>query len=359
MKASHIIAVVVILGAGAWIGSGVVGREHPEAEKTEAADAKATPRFRVSVVETRKEDHARRIVLSGRTEADRRVTVAARANGTVIDLKVRRGSVVKTGDVIAVLSDEAREAIVAQASAKLEQRRAELKARLTLIEQGNMASLQKPSLEAELRAAEAGLAQAEAERDKSKVRAPIDGIVNAVPIEKGQALQVGAAVADVVSMDPMLAVVEVAERQLAGIRVGDRAMVRLVSGGEVDGKVRFVSTTASPQTRTYRVDVEIANPKGVIPDGVTSEVMLDLAPVPATRVPRSALTFSNEGRLGVRTVGKDGVVAFSDVIIVQDGREQVWLKGVPDGAAVIVQGQDFVKEGEVVEAVPAGTLAKM
>lgn len=358
MKASHIVAVAIVVGAAGWIGSGVVGREHDPAAKT-VTEAKVVPRFRVAVIETHEEQHARRIVLSGRTEADRRVTVATRANGTVLDLRVRRGSVVKTGDIMAVLSDEAREAMVAQARAKLEQRKIELKARLTLIEQGNMASLQKPSLEAELRAAEATLAQAEAELDKNKVRAPIDGIVNAVPIEMGQALQVGAAVADVVALNPMLAVVEVAERQLAGIKVGDKATVRVISGGEVEGRVRFVSATASQQTRTYRVDVEIPNANGAIPDGVTSEVTLSLAPLPASRVPRSALTFSNEGRLGVRTVGKDGVVAFSGVAIVQDGRDQVWLSGVPNGASVIVQGQDFVKEGEVVDTVAAGALAKI
>ena len=31
----------------------------------------------------------------------------------------------------------------------------------------------------------------------------------------------------------------------------------------------------------------------------------------------------------------------------------MWLAGVPDGARVIVQGQDFVREGNLVEPVPA------
>ena len=32
---------------------------------------------------------------------------------------------------------------------------------------------------------------------------------------------------------------------------------------------------------------------------------------------------------------------------------ELWLAGVPDDARVIVEGQDFVKEGERVETVPA------
>ena len=31
----------------------------------------------------------------------------------------------------------------------------------------------------------------------------------------------------------------------------------------------------------------------------------------------------------------------------------MWVAGIPDGARVIVQGQDFVREGQRVEAVPA------
>ena len=54
-------------------------------------------------------------MLSGRTEADKKMMLTARADGTIAELKVRRGSVVKEGDIIAVLSDEAREARVLQA----------------------------------------------------------------------------------------------------------------------------------------------------------------------------------------------------------------------------------------------------
>ena len=55
------------------------------------------------------------IVLSGRTEADNRATAVARTSGSIVELRVKRGSVVKKGDIVAVLSDEAREAMVTQA----------------------------------------------------------------------------------------------------------------------------------------------------------------------------------------------------------------------------------------------------
>lgn len=355
MKPSRIVAAALIIGGGVWIGSGVLGRD---AAKDKAPEVKqvTAPLFKVAVLPTQQQMHQRRITLSGRTEADRRVWAVARVSGVVLDLKVRRGSLVKAGDVVATLSDEARVAQVLGAKARLEQRKLESVARLRLIELGSFPSINKSQIEAELRAAEAGLAQAELEQKKGDVIAPLSGIVVDVPVEVGQAVQVmmsGVNVAEIIALDPMLAVVEIAERQLSGVQVGGKAEVRTVTGQRTDGTIRFVSKKASSGTRTYRVDVEVKNEDGGIPDGVTSEVDLLLAAVPASRVPRSALTFSSEGKLGVRHVAPDGKVAFASVSIVEDGLGSLWLGGLPDGARVIVEGQEFVKEGETVEAVPA------
>ena len=358
MKPSRIVAVALLVGGAAWIGSGVLGRgeQHGPATLEAAKPALEIPRFKVAVLPARNEMHRRRIVLSGRTEADKRVWAVARVSGVVVDLRVRRGSIVRQGQVVAVLSDEAREAQVKQAKARLEQKKAEAVARLKLIETGNYPALNKPLLQAELKAAEAGLAQAEAEQAKGEVLAPLSGVVNDVPVEVGSALQVfmsGANVAEIIALDPMLAVVEVAERQLAGVQVGGEAEVKLVTGDKARGTIRFVSKKASQGTRTYRVDVELRNRDGRIPDGVTAEVDLLLSPVSAAKIPRSALTFSAQGRLGIRHVGPDGTVAFAPVAIVEDAMNELWLAGVPDDARVIVEGQDFVKEGERVETVPA------
>jgi membrane fusion protein, multidrug efflux system len=355
MKPSRIAAVALVLGGGAWIGSGVLGRDAAK-ETTQAKAEVAAPLFKVAVLPTQQQMHARRITLSGRTEADRKVWAQARVSGVVLDLRVRRGSVVKAGDVVATLSDEARIAQVLGAKARLEQRKLEAEARLRLIQLGSYPSINKSQIEAELRAAEAGLAQAELEQKKGEVVAPISGVVVDVPVEVGQAVQVmmsGVNVAEIIALDPMLAVVEVAERQLPGVQPGGKAEVRTVTGQKTEGTIRFVSKKASAGTRTYRVDVEVRNPDGAIPDGVTSEVDLLLAPVPAARVPRSALTFSSDGKLGVRHVGPNGKVAFAAVSVVEDGQQALWLGGLPEGARVIVEGQDFVKEGEAVEAVPA------
>jgi multidrug efflux system membrane fusion protein len=359
MKASRITALGLVAGATLWIVSGhLLPHETAESNaaiRTNEGDAKKL--FRVAVADTNVVPHSRKLVIAGRTEADRRVTVTARTGGILTELKVKRGAHVKGGDVIAVLSDEAREAQVVQAQSLVTQRSTELEAKRKLIATGAMPRLDLVNLEAQLRAAEAGLAAAEAERDRGVIRAPWAGVVNDVSVEVGQAAfsMAGRELAQIVALDPMLAVVEVAERKLAGIKVGDTAEVRLVTGETFKGKIRFVAKTASQTTRTYRVEIELPNADGAIPDGITAEVSLPLAPVPATRMPRSALTFSSAGDLGIRTVGEGGIVGFVPVNILEDEQTYLWAGGVPDGARVIVQGQDFVREGQRVEAVVGPT----
>jgi membrane fusion protein, multidrug efflux system len=360
MKARHVTALGLVAAAGLWIAS---GRFLPhEAEQgraalhTVAADSKKL--FRVAVMRASLVPHSRKLVISGRTEADKHVVITARTSGVLTDLRVKRGTVVHKDDIVAILSDEAREAQVMQAQAVVTQKRTELDAKRALIMTGTLPRLQLVDLEAQLKAAEAALAGAEAERDRGVVRAPWSGVVQDVAVEIGQAAFsfAGRELAVLVALDPMLAVAEVAERKLAGIKVGERADVRLVTGERATGKIRFVAKSASQTTRTYRVEIEVPNADGAIPDGITAELTVPQSPVLATRLPRSALTFSSNGELGVRLVDGDDTVGFAAITVVEDEQAAMWVVGIADGSRVIVQGQDFVSEGQKVDAVGAHEL---
>ena len=360
MKARHLIAVGLVAAAGLWIASGHLLPHQPAADRllVRTGDEASKKLFRVAVIRTSIVPHSRKLSLPGRTEADKRVVLTARAAGVLTDLRVKRGTAVQKNDIIAILSDEAREAQVAQAQAVLTQKRTELEAKRQLIMTGSIPRLQLVDMEAQLKAAEAAFAAAEAERERGVVRAPWSGVIQDVATEVGQAAFsfAGRELGILVALDPMLAVAEVAERKLAGIKVGDRAKVQLASGESASGKIRFVAKTASQTTRTYRVEIELPNPDGAIPDGITAELIVPQAPVPATRLPRSALTFSSGGDLGVRTVDADGSVEFAPISVVEDEQSVMWVAGLAEGSRVIVQGQDFVREGQKVEAVGAHEL---
>ncbi len=360
VRGSKLLALTLVTLAVLWVGSGILF-PHQEPPAASAAQ-QAAEKFRVAVMTLSTEQHQPKLVLSGRTEADKKVSIVARTQAIITELRVKRGDRVKAGDVLAVLTDDGRAAQLSQARALVQQRKAEFEARTKLIEQGNLPKLDANSIASQLRAAEAALAQAEAEAERIRITAPWDGVVDQVSAEQGQFLMLmpamgggtgGNEIARMIALDPIVAIVEVSEKKIGSIRLGEEAELRLVSGEIVKGKVRYISKSAAATTRTYRVDIEAANPGNRIPDGITAEVAISMATLQATKVPRSALTFSAQGKLGVRAVNGEGKVAFIPVEIVDDEHQSMWVKGIADGTRVIVQGQDFVREDQIVEAVTA------
>jgi multidrug efflux system membrane fusion protein len=185
------------------------------------------------------------------------------------------------------------------------------------------------------------------------VRAPFAGLVDRVAVEKGSAILQGAEIATVLSLDPILAVGQVSEHDLAELEIGNTATVRLVDGTSLEGTLRYISREAAPQTRTFRVEIAIANPRLEIPAGMTAEISLRADMVQSVFLPRSVVTLSETGDLGVRIVTPQNLVDFIAIDLIDDTPQGLVLGGIPDDARIIVAGQDLVKTGDEVNAVEA------
>ena len=345
------IAALTVLGAvGVWIGLGEFGSSGSRPTPARAAEATATVVKKVGVVRVAAEPYRRTLIVSGRTEANKTVAVTSRGPGIVDELPVAKGSTVPAGTVVARLADEGRAATLKQADAQFTQRKAEFEAASRLTETGNNPRLNLSASRVAVDAAAAAFEIARVEVDKKTLVTPIAGIVDQIPVERGQAIGDGRLVATVLSLDPIVVAGEVSERAVARVTVGRSAEIRLVSGETVPAKVSYVSRSAAERTRTYRIEVEAANPDNRIAAGLTAEISLPSEAVSAVRLPRSVLALADDGAIGVRHVDDASKVVFSTVDLLDDTPQGLWLAGVPDGARVIVAGQEFVKPGETVTA---------
>lgn len=214
------------------------------------------------------------------------------------------------------------------------------------------------SVAAEIEAARAGVesaqaavAAAEREIERLTIVAPFAGLLESDTAELGSLLQPGSPCATVIRLDPIVLVGFVAETEVSRVRLGADAKARLASGDVVTGKVVFVSRAADPTTRTFRVEAEVANPDLMLRDGQTAEIEIAAAGTTAHLLPQSALTLSDEGTLGLRTVDAENRVRFAPVSLLRDAPNGVWVTGLPETADVIVIGQEYVTEG--VEVAPS------
>lgn len=358
MRFHRVVAIAVLVGTAAWVATGEFSSVGSAAGESEAGAGAATEQpaatvRTVGVVAPKRVMHSRAIRVSGYTDADKRSVLATRSAGVVEELPVRLGQQVRTGDLIVKLEAVAAEAAVETARALVAQREAEYAAAEKLAASGQLPKLQLDNVRSGLLAARSQLEQAIAQLDLAVLKAPWDGMIDRISIELGSSVGAGTQVATILAMDPMLALGEVSERDLSHVKAGDAARVRLVDGRTVEGEIRYVSRDATAATRTYRVEVALPNADGSIPAGMTSELTLLAQPAESTILPRSVVTLSREGDLGIRAVDKDNKVVFFPIDLVDDMPNGLVLGGIPADVRVIVSGQELVAEGDTVNAVEA------
>jgi multidrug efflux system membrane fusion protein len=345
------------------------------------------------------------VMLRGQTQAARQVEIRAETTSTVVSAPLRKGAMIEEGQLLCRLDPgtrasalaEARarvaeavarkteaesripetEARVAEAVARLDEARVNQNAASRLSEGGFASETRVKGADASLAAAEAALsaarsgvigaksgmesadasiqsaiaavAAAEKEIARLEMHAPFAGLLESDTAELGSLLQEGSLCATVIQLDPIKLVAFVPETEVSRIGVGAQAVARLAAGGgEVTGKVTFLSRSADPTTRTFRVEIEVPNGDLKIRDGQTAEISISAAGARAHLLPASALTLNGDGKLGIRTVSDADVVAFLPVTLLRDTAQGVWLTDLPDKINVILVGQEFVTAGVTV-----------
>jgi multidrug efflux system membrane fusion protein len=353
-----IAAVAVLVGVTAWVATGEfssVGSAQNEAPPSaaEAVEPAKAPLRTVAVITPPRITHARAIRISGHTEAEKRVTLATRVMGVIESLPVKQGQRVERGALVMRLDAKDKEAAVRMAESVVTQRQAEADAAERLVGGGNAPKLQADQARAALATAQSQLEGAKAELAQYEIYAPFNGLIDRVPVQRGSAILAGAEVATLINLDPLLAVGEVSERDLQFLKIGDEADIRLVDGTVVKGTLRYISRDASSATRTFRIEVAIPNEDKSLPAGMTAEMTLLADPTDSVVLPRSVVTLSAKGDLGIRAVDKDNKVVFFPIDLVDDTANGLVLAGIPADARVIVAGQDLVTEGDEVKPVEA------
>ncbi|MGL4487860.1 MAG: efflux RND transporter periplasmic adaptor subunit [Rhizobiaceae bacterium] len=352
-----IAAVIVLIGAVTWVATGefsFVGSAASEGEKTAEptkVETAVKPPRTVSAVAVPFIEHRLTTRISGRTEPDKRAELATRASGTISMLAFNQGDTVKAGDVILDMDSLEKKIAVDAAAEVVKQKKSKADATEALAKRGNVAKLQLDEVRADLQGAQSQLEAAKAELERTQVIAPFDGIIDKIAVENGSAVQQGSPVATLLSLDPIVASGEISERNLASIKIGSPANVRLVNGSVEEGTVRYISREANAATRTFGIEVAVKNADGRIPAGMSAEIDLKSDPVQSVKLPRSAVTLNSDGALGVRAVDKDNKVVFLKVELIDDATDAIVLTGVAQGTKVIVSGQDFVADGDVVTVV--------
>jgi multidrug efflux system membrane fusion protein len=333
------------------------------AQRIEEATGANTPLQSVRTSTYVAQPMAIEVPLRGRTQAKASVGAVAETAGIVDVVHVTKGQDVKVGDLLCTLDQGTRaaavaqaEAGVAQAEASLAQAQADFETNAELREKGLAApntaratEVAVSAAQAQVTTAQAALDNAKAELERTEITAKVAGTVQDPLAVAGSMLAMGQPCATIVQLNPMVFIGQVPEARIGLAKLGLEADVTTITGQDAKGKVTFISATADPATRSFPVEIELPNDDGAIRDGITATATVNMGSAPAHLLPQSVLTLNEDGVLGVSTV-VEGAAKFMPITIASDTREGVWVLGLPLSADVITVGQEYVVDGQAVDA---------
>lgn len=289
-----------------------------------------------------------------------------RVAGKLVSREVELGQRVKAGQVLARLDPQdyrlAADAAQAQFGAAVTNRdlaAADFKRFKELREQNFISGAELERRDAALKAAQAQVDQAQAQLASQRNQgsyttlvADAAGVVTAVEAEPGQVVSAGQPVVRVAQDGPRDAVFAVPEDKLAIMRQGSAVDVRVWPGQtQLAGRVREVSASADPVTRTYQVKVALEG-KQPPPLGATVTVFPRLRSeqrVAAIKLPTSALRQDGQATAVWVLNPKTMTVQSQTVqIATADGNEAVVASGLQEGQLVVSAGVHVLSPGQKV-----------
>jgi multidrug efflux system membrane fusion protein len=321
------------------------------AERNDAngAGANAQPRsVRIETIAAQNQPIT--VDLRGRTKAKATVTVVAQTAGTVQSISVAKGQTVKAGDLLCTLDQGARKLAVQQAQAAVDQAQKAADANATLVSKGLAAQNTALAAQSALAGAKTALENAQLELARTEIKADVGGVVEDPLATVGSMLAAGQPCATLVQLDPMVFIASIPEAKMAYAKLGLDATISTVTGATGKGRVTYIGPTADDATRSFPVEIEVANPDGKLLNGITADATVTVGVAPVTILPQSVLTLDDKGVLGIRTVEEGNKVAFHEINILKDTRDGVWVLGLPSKINVITVGQEYVQPGQIVDA---------
>ncbi|WP_368648193.1 efflux RND transporter periplasmic adaptor subunit [Castellaniella ginsengisoli] len=209
---------------------------------------------------------------------------------------------------------------------------------------------------AEFEQASQALAHARDQMAYTRLTAGHDGVIVAEQAAAGQNVAAGQPVYTLAWGDGLEVVVDLPERRVAGVELGQAAEVEPVArpGVRLTARVREIARAADPASLGFRVKLRLDAPDPALRLGMTATVRFLASAAAGARYTLPATALFHQGdRPAVWVLDDQGALALRTVEVAAYGTETVTLSaGVAPGQIVLAQGAHTVSEGQRVEAVP-------
>jgi membrane fusion protein, multidrug efflux system len=299
--------------------------------------------------------------IRSRVEAD----LSFQVNGRVARRAVDVGTLVKRGDVLAVVDDtdyrlsvDAARSAVNAAQAEFDRARSEEDRYRELLERGLTTQASYVAQQTAVKTSQSRLEQAtsdlrlnEQRLSYTTLRADQDGVVTKVMAEAGSVVAAGQPVVRVALPDELEAVFDVPDNHIDELRGNSELEIRFLGGQSLSfaARVREISPSADPVTRTYQVRASIPDAPQNLRLGMSVSVTLPHGEGGANaRLPATAL-FQSGPDPAVWVVREDLTLELRRVQVARYESDSVFVaSGLSAGDRVVTAGVHRLADGETV-----------
>jgi RND family efflux transporter MFP subunit len=343
----------LILGLIVILGGRIIEEQDRRVEAKKAAMKKEVPAVRIITLTLKPERLEDKISLPAEVEPFEDLWVKAEVKGQVMGVPAKEGQSVKKGQLLVRLDDRDYRSRLARIEANLRLAEQDYGRMATLVKKNIAAESKLDEIEARLEELKAQRSEAQLSLDRTRITAPISGQLNEIKAKKGDLLDVNQQVAQILQFKKVKVTVGVPESDVAAVFDLKEAevIIEALENRRVKGKKIFLSRQPRTLARLYDLELMVPNPDGRILPGMFAQVKLIKSVFDqALAVPLYAvITHGDESFVYVEKDGKAERRLIKPGVLV--GWQVHVEAGLNPGDRVIVVGQRFLDDGQIVKVI--------
>ena len=329
-----------MLIAGAVVMAAGCGSNTKKAEAQPEAVVETVPT--VSVVQVSKREVPQIATYTSTVQPYVKNNIVPQAGGRITKINVEIGDFVKAGQVLAEID----KAQLQQAQLSLKNQEVELARLKSLYEAGG---LSKSDLDAIEMAYNVSKTQYDNLKENATLVSPINGVITARNYDAGDMYAMSAPIYVVEQIAPVKLLIGISETDYSKVKKGDSVEITAdaIPGKTFYGKINKIYPTVDPATRTFTVEVVVANNYNTLRPGMFARAKVNFGVNNSVVIPDVAVVKQQgSGERFVYVLNEDGTVTYQKVVLGRRmGAEYEVLEGISDGAKIVTGGMIRLKDG--------------
>lgn len=309
---------------------------------------------RVKVAKIKKEVFEHFIEVTGNVEAEQDVDVSPEIAGVIMKVFVTEGQKVSKGQVLAKLSSEVLERGVDELNVQMELAVTNYQRQKNLWDQNIGSEMQYLQAKNSKESFEKRIASLNSQIEMTKIKSPIDGVVDVVYQKKGYIGNPQVPFAKVINISKIKVYADVSESYLTKIKKGDKVDISFPAlNREVKAPIDQIGNTIDANNRTFRVRINLNNVDKMIKPNLISIIKLR--------------DYLNEGAIVVPAlyIKEDFNGSYTYIVDKQSGEnvaKKVYLttgvtnnnvtevvEGLTEGMQIVSEGYNQIVDGTVLQ----------